>query len=58
MRELEASGVPLLKGRPSGYWGNYPVGVLVKGRFVACDRAEKRFLIPYSDAVGLSLDCK
>jgi hypothetical protein len=43
---------------PSGYWGNYPVAVLVKGRFIACDRAEKRFLIAYSDAVGLSLDCK
>jgi hypothetical protein len=43
---------------PAGYWGNYPVAVLIKGRFVACGRAEKRFLIAYSDAVGLSLDCK
>src|SRR5258706_3845501 len=43
---------------PSGYFGNYPFPIWIRGQFIACDRAEKHFLITYSDAVGLSLDCK
>jgi hypothetical protein len=42
---------------PPGAFGNYPLAIWIKGQFVACDRAEKRFLIAYRDAVGLSLDC-
>ncbi len=40
-----------------GYFGNYPELIEVKGRTVACDRAGRRFLIKYRDAVGLSLAC-
>jgi hypothetical protein len=29
----------------------------VKGRAVACDRQEHRFLIAYGDVTGLGLDC-
>jgi hypothetical protein len=40
-----------------GTFGNYPILIRVKGHSVACDRAERKFLITYGDAVGLSLDC-
>jgi hypothetical protein len=43
--------------RIAGTFGNYPVLVVMKGHPVACDRHERRFLITYGDAVGLSLDC-
>jgi hypothetical protein len=42
---------------PAGYFGNYPILIKVKGRVVACDTAEKRFLITYGSAVGLGLAC-
>lgn len=37
--------------------GNYPIPIKVKGRYVACDRAESRYLITYGSAAGLALDC-
>lgn len=36
----------------AGGFGNYPDPIKVNGRLVACDRAEKTFLISYGDAVG------
>ena len=38
-------------------FGNYPIPIKVKGRFVACNRAETKFLITYGSAVGLGLAC-
>lgn len=42
---------------PPGAFGNYPSPVRVKGRVIACDRQERRFLIAYGDVTGLGLDC-
>jgi hypothetical protein len=38
-------------------FGNYPIPIKVRGRFVACNRAETKFLITYGSAVGLGLAC-
>jgi hypothetical protein len=37
--------------------GNYPVPVKVAGRFVACNRAENRFLFNYESAAGFGFAC-
>jgi hypothetical protein len=37
--------------------GNYPVPVKVAGRFVACDRAETRFVFNYESAAGFGFAC-
>ncbi|MBA3735941.1 MAG: hypothetical protein H0W90_12240 [Actinobacteria bacterium] len=37
--------------------GNYPIPIKVKGRYVACDRAESRFLITYGSAAGFAFAC-
>jgi len=42
----------------NGYFGVQPVQVLIRGRSVACDRQEKRFLIAYPNALHLSLACR
>ena len=38
-------------------FGNYPIPIKVKGRYVACNQSESRFLITYGSAVGLGLAC-
>jgi len=38
-------------------FGNYPAPVLVRGRGVACNRVETRFLVELSDAASFTLDC-
>jgi hypothetical protein len=38
-------------------FGNYPQPVLIRGRNIACDRHEHRFLVAYVDAASLTLDC-
>jgi hypothetical protein len=48
----------LAKPFSPGYFGNYPVLIEVRGRSVACDSAERRFLIAYRDAVDLALACR
>jgi hypothetical protein len=40
-----------------GYFGNYPTLVLIRGRTIACDRRETRFLIEYRDAAAFTLGC-
>jgi hypothetical protein len=40
-----------------GAFGNYPILITVKGRAVACDHAERTFLITYGDAAGFSFAC-
>ena len=40
----------------SGF-GNYPVLIEIAHHPVACDLAEKRFLITYGDAAGFSFAC-
>ena len=40
-----------------GYFGNYPEILLIRGRSIACDRKEKRFLINYRDAASFTLGC-
>jgi hypothetical protein len=40
-----------------GYFGNYPEILLIRGRSIACDRRETRFLIHYRDAASFSLGC-
>jgi hypothetical protein len=42
---------------PGGYFGVHPLAIKIKGRYVACDRGERRFLISYGTAVGLGLAC-
>jgi hypothetical protein len=37
--------------------GNYPVPVKVAGRFVACNRAETRFLFNFESAAGFGFTC-
>jgi hypothetical protein len=38
-------------------FGNYPIPIKVRGRFVACNRPETKFLITYGSAAGLGLAC-
>jgi hypothetical protein len=38
-------------------FGNYPLPIKIKRRFVACDRRERKFLVTYLSGVGLSLGC-
>ncbi len=38
-------------------FGNYPIPIKVRGRFVACNRTETKFLITYGSAAGLGLAC-
>jgi hypothetical protein len=40
-----------------GEFGNYPIAVLIRGRAVACDAAEKRFLIAYRSTSSFTLEC-
>jgi hypothetical protein len=41
----------------AGSFGNAPVPVRIKGHAIACDRAERHFLIAYANTVNFSLDC-
>ena len=41
----------------SADFGPYAVPVLIRGRTIACDVREKRFLVAYGDTVSLSLGC-
>jgi hypothetical protein len=41
----------------NGEFGNYPVPVLIRGRAVACDARESRFLIAYRSMASFTLDC-
>ena len=38
-------------------FGNYPIPIKVRGRFVACNQTETKFLITYGSAAGLGLAC-
>jgi hypothetical protein len=38
-------------------FGNYPIPVRIRGKPVACDRSEKRFLVRYLSAVSFTLGC-
>ncbi len=40
-----------------GGFGNYPIALLIRGRPIACDTQETRFLIKYRDTASLTLDC-
>jgi hypothetical protein len=40
-----------------GGFGNYPVPVLIRGRPIACDMREIRFVIEYRDAASFTLGC-
>ncbi len=42
---------------PPGYFGNYPLQILIRGRSVACNRKETRFLIEYSNSAAFELAC-
>ena len=42
-------------GRVGGF-GNYPTPVLIRGRPIACDARERRFLIHYRSAISLTLE--
>ena len=39
------------------FFGNYRVPILIKGKIVACNSRESRFLIRYSDASSFTLAC-
>jgi hypothetical protein len=40
-----------------GYFGNYPIQLLVQGRSVACDQNETRFLVAYYNSLPFTLSC-
>ena len=40
-----------------GGFGNYAQPVLIRGRSIACNARETRFLIEFPDAVGFTVDC-
>lgn len=42
---------------PPGVWGVNPAQVLIRGRSVACDARETRFLITYRGTASLTLNC-
>ena len=41
----------------NGEFGNYPIAVLIRGRAVACDARETRFLIAYRSTASFTLAC-
>ncbi|MDX6489373.1 MAG: hypothetical protein QOK13_1988 [Gaiellaceae bacterium] len=41
----------------NGEFGNYPIAVLIRGRAVACDARETRFLIAYRSMASFTLAC-
>jgi hypothetical protein len=41
----------------NGEFGNYPVPVLIRGRAVACNARETRFLIAYRSMASFTLEC-
>ena len=41
----------------NGEFGNYPIAVLIRGRAVACDAPETRFLIAYRSTASFTLAC-
>lgn len=55
--EARHSKFHLSKRRWLPSFGNYPAAIKVKGRYVACEGNERRFLITYRSGVGLSLAC-
>jgi hypothetical protein len=42
---------------PRGAFGAHPIPTRIRGRYVACDRAERTWLIQYGGAAGLDLAC-
>jgi hypothetical protein len=40
-----------------GGFGNYPIALLIRGRPIACNTQETRFLIKYRDTASLTLNC-
>jgi hypothetical protein len=38
-------------------FGNYPIPIKVRGRYVACNSSESRFLITYASGVGFAPAC-
>jgi hypothetical protein len=56
-KNARRSAFHLSKRRTLAGFGNYPIPIKVKGRFVACNRDESRFLITYGSAAGLGLAC-
>ena len=38
-------------------FGNYPIAIIVRGQGVACDRAEKTFLVELVDASSFTVTC-
>jgi hypothetical protein len=57
VQERTAVGIPSSTRRTLVSFGNYPIPIKVRGRFVACNQAETKFLITYGSAVGLGLAC-
>jgi hypothetical protein len=41
----------------NGEFGNYPIAVLIRGKAVACDARETRFLIAYRSTASFTLAC-
>jgi hypothetical protein len=40
-----------------GYFGNYPIQLLIRGRSIACNQKETRFLIAYFNSLPFTLSC-
>jgi len=56
----QASRLHISKRRyTGGTWGNYPRGILIRGHLIACDHAEKRFLISwvFRSTASFTLGC-
>ena len=51
------SAFHLSRRRPPDAFGNHPVPVWIRGRYVACGPGEQKFLIAYSTFANLELVC-
>jgi hypothetical protein len=56
-KNARRSAFHLSQRRTLAGFGNYPIRIKIRGRFVACDPDETRFLITYGSAAGLGLAC-
>jgi hypothetical protein len=47
----------LVAKRPRGHFGNYPISLRIRSRYIACDRANRTFLFLNRAAANFDLYC-
>jgi hypothetical protein len=55
--DAQSARFHLSQRRITGYFGNYPRQVLIRGQSVACNERETKFLVEYADAISFTLGC-